>query len=137
MGDASSAFTLESSEDLVVLNGVVASVGKLFMQKQKMDSTVKIAYHTIGERAADSPTTFTIVQTDMICFVVEVDSKDSKAQTFATQAPLKSWNTNATAVIWQVRWTTKGITPINAAVYTMMEVELLPGRCLPLETQCS
>ena len=38
-------FVLETSDDLVVMNGTVQSVGQLIKDKQKLDSSVKIAYH--------------------------------------------------------------------------------------------
>ena len=128
-------FVLETSEDLVVMNGTVQSVGQLIKDKQKLDSSVKIAYHTIGAHNPDSATLFQISQTHKICFIAEKENQGSKAQTFALQVPLKCWNTNVTQVLWQVRWTTKGLTPIKPAIYTMVNIELPPGRCISLDAE--
>ena len=130
-------FDLKSSEDLVVFNGVVQTVGHAYLEKFKIDPGAKIAYHKVNDMSADLPGSFVITQTHQIAFVVsDTSSEGSKtcpASTFAIHAPLEQWNTKVSAMLWQVKWTNKGLTPIKPAVYSLMEIELLPGRCLILK----
>ena len=130
-------FDLKSSDDLVVFNGVVQPVGHAYLEKFKNDPGAKLAYHTVKDMSADTPGSFAITQTHQIAFVVsDTSSEGSKtcpATTFAIHAPLEQWNTKVSALLWQVKWTSKGLTPIKPAVYSLLEIELLPGRCVILK----
>ena len=134
MSDASWDFHLQSSEDLIVLNGVVLPLGQVYLDKLKTEPNTKIAYHNIVERSAESPTTFTLNQTRNIAFTVAGDTHTDApkaANMFATQVPLWAWIAQLTEVLWQVKWTPKGLTPIKPAMYSLMEVEFVVGQPVP------
>ena len=64
--------------------------------------------------------------------VVDMNMEAKSANGFATQVPLRSWGTKLTDVLWQVKWTSKGLTPSKPAVYSLMEIELLPREAVVL-----
>ena len=131
-------FHLKSTEDLIVINGLVTTLGKAYYEKLKTDMHAKIAYHTAVERKPDesNQSVLEIKQTHRIGFLVPENTQEAvkNANTFAAHLPLQQWNTQQTALLWQAKWTAKGLTPIKPAVYSLVEMELLPGRCVILTT---
>ena len=132
--DSMWVFNLSNSDDLIVLNGVVQSLGPAYLEKLKTDANAKIAYHNIGDRSTDMPGTFAVNQTHKIAFslISEGSAEHKSANVFGACVPLKTWNTKYSQVLWQVKWTAKGLTPVKPAIYSKAELELLPGRCIIL-----
>ena len=124
-------FDLKSSEDLVVFNGVVQTVGHAYLEKFKIDPGAKLAYHKVNDMSADLPGSFVITQTHQIAFVVsDTSSEGSKtcpASTFAIHAPLEQWNTKVSALLWQVKWTNKGLTPSSLQCTALWRLSFCQG----------
>jgi hypothetical protein len=127
------AFVLKSSDDLVVLNGVVTSLGQLINDKSGTDEkSAKVAYHTMKVDSHET-TKFTLAITHRVTFTCqpETATDDIKPFTFASRVTnLAEWSNDITEMIWMVRWTNKGLTPIKPAVYLSNTCELGPGRAI-------
>ena len=50
----------------------------------------------------------------------------------AASVPTKAWETDYSAVIWQVKWCLHGLTPVRPLVMLTTKVELAPQQALPL-----
>ena len=131
-------FEFHSSNDLVVFNGVVMPIGTVYLEKAKNEAKVKIAYHDVGTQDPHDPSQFPITMTHKVGFAFNYDAEDkagddNKATMMAAKCEPSMWNTKVTRVLWQVRWTPKGLTPIKPSVYNLADITLLPGRCLKLD----
>ena len=85
------------------MNGVVLPLGQVCLDQLKTEPNTKIAYHSIVERSAESPTTFTLNQTHNIAFAVAGDTHadaPKAAHAFATAMPLRAWSAKRTEVLW-------------------------------------
>jgi hypothetical protein len=116
------------------MNNTVMTLGDCYNEKAKHEANVKIAYHALSEHDATDPAKFTVKMTHKIVFTSQMPSDEPKAGAFAIKLDEKSWNTNITHMLWQVRWTPKGLTPIKPAVYTLADINILPGRTLNITT---
>ena len=108
----------------------------VLVERMKTDIRATVAYHELEKRDPDAPAHFKFKITHRVSFqVTQIESGNIKAATFATLTKLEAWGTAATSMIWQVRWTPKGLTPIKPAIYTTTDINLLPGKCLKLNAE--
>ena len=129
-------YQLESSNDLVVVNTAVQTLGDVFKAERQKNSTFSICYHkVVDEPTAEDPHKFVVKQTHRICVCLKKgdDVKLSQAN-FAGSCGQYDWSgSHCSQRRWQVRVTNKGLQVVAPRVYLTYDVHLAPGRaCLIL-----
>ena len=122
-------FRLTSEADLVCLNGVVSTVGKVYFDQQKTKPGCQVCYHTTKINEEDT-TKIQFTSTHKIGFLAaEADSQLSPAN-IASKLPYEVWSkSNAVTMVWHVRWTAKGLQPVKPALFTKGAVVVPAGSC--------
>ena len=129
-------FTLRTSEDLVVLNGVLTTVGAIYNQRAETDPDAKICYHDL-EVKPDDPKKFTLTVTHRVVAKaseanVPTGTGESSQLNFGNKLPSHMWDGDDLKRIWIVRWTNKGLSPVKHAVFLTSAATIPVGRAVAL-----
>ena len=145
-------FKIQGSEDLVLHEGKVKTVGDVYNEKlakdfnfrahqerhnkKKEDTNASICYHNLTH-SSTSPGSFTATQTHRIVYQVKQPAEGTGPSThyqasIASAIPSASWATDICKLIWMVRWTQKGLMPVKANIHLSADVTLLSGKALDL-----
>ena len=121
-------------------------------QKHKNPSEAKINYYKCVEApTATDPTDFTVVREHAVYFCpskvevkedgeeeagAEAEGGDKKASTLQTTAatllPTSSWVSHCLAIVFVVKWSPNGLTPVRPQVILTADVDIPPGCCLQM-----
>ena len=128
-------FKLTSSEDMIVLNNAVMKLATVLKNEQAKNPTASICYHKVIEDPSD-PNKFTLKQTHrIVVLVADVGDAPLNQTNFAAKVGSNPvpWKTHATHVLWQCRWTQKGLQAVAPRVYLSADVVLPPGSACLLD----
>ena len=110
-------FKLESHDDKVVFNGLVTTLGKVVTDERVKKPDAQVAYHTLTTDDTN-PMHFKLVTTHRVAFMHK--DEEGVAITYGnigTKEDVNVWETKNTHVLWNVRWTAKGLMPVKPAIY--------------------
>ena len=133
LDDGVIVFNVTSHKDLVVLNGVVLELGKVVMDQREKKPDAQVCYHKM-EIANEDPKTFTLTLEHHVAFFPQESDKDAPTtcNNVATKFQTATWasTSNTLAMMWMVRWSTKGLMPVKQVVHLWGSVNLPAGRAL-------
>jgi hypothetical protein len=110
-------FKLESHDDKVVFNGLVTTLGKVVADERAKKPDAHVAYHTLTTDATNSQH-FTLLTTHRVAFMHKEDEGVAISYgNIGTKEDVNVWETKSTHVLWNVRWTAKGLMPVKPAIY--------------------
>lgn len=129
-------FALKSSEDFVVFNGNVMTVGAVLADLRKKKPETQVCYHKIIPNES-SPKLFELSQTHRVGFLTK-DGPGSEGEpeaqshhgNFATKGSLSAWNSTILMVVWNVRASAKGLMPVKPAVHLRGGLAVGAGRAV-------
>ena len=122
-------FNLTGSEDLVVSNGQVCTVGELVQTMREKKPDCQVCYHNLTTDP-QNPKKFSLQQTHCVAFQPKaLEEKDKLDQNnLGTKEPWTTWQgSDAMNLLWAVRWVTKGLTPVKPVVHLKERVVLKAG----------
>lgn len=122
-------FEMKSSEDLVVLNGSVQTLGKVVCDMRDKKPDCQVCYHNLTPDTEDAKK-FSLQTTHCVAFLPKgLEEKDKVDQNnLAVKEGWATWQDSAAVqVLWAVRWVTKGLTPVKPVVHLRQAVSLNPG----------
>ena len=124
-------FDATSHKDLVVFNDVVLELGKVVMDQREKKPDAQVCYHKI-DIANEDPKTFTLtLEHNISCFPQDSDKgAPTTCNNVATKFQTATWASNTLAMMWMVRWSTKGLMPVKPVVHLLGSVDFPPGRAL-------
>ena len=123
-------FKLQNQDSLVVLNGLVVSVGKVVEEQRVKKPDCEICYHSITQDDQNMKK-FELAQTHRIAFAYkpEGEAVEVSQANVAAKEILATWNSGLLQVLWLVRWSAKGLMPVKPVVqFRAAGVSLLAGR---------
>ena len=122
-------FRLTSEADLVCLNGVVLTMGKVYFDQQKTKPGCQVCYHTTKVNEED-PTKIQFTTTHKLAFLASEGGTEVTSANIASKLPYEVWpKSNAVNTIWHVRWTAKGLQPVKPWLFTKGAVVVPAGSC--------
>jgi len=131
--DESLPFRLQDQDTLVVLNGQVTKLGEVLTEHRVKKPDCQLCYHKIVPHESD-PKMFTLELTHKVAFTPKLDDAEIISQAnAAAKEVIQSWRGSPVVkILWNVRWTTKGLMPVKPAVHLILGVSLPVGRSLLL-----
>jgi hypothetical protein len=127
-------FTLESSNDNVMLGNVLKTLRQVVEEKRSTNPDVKICYHKINDTPQGSdPGAFGLDRSNDIFFVpsVSADSTPSVGQSAVARiVPIGSWTRGIAGLTWVVKWTAKGLMPIRPQIVSFRQLTVTPGHAV-------
>ena len=106
-------FKVTSSDDLVVLDNVVATLGAIMEKQWRSKPDQKINYHEIARDTAD-PLKFTINQTHRVCFVLTESPTEVTKHNIASKISFDKWKeSKAVRVLFHMKVGAKDMRAIN------------------------
>ena len=144
LSDADVPFGMRDTDDLVLLNGKLQTLGKTLEDRRatKTASKCEVLYHELKDAPTDEkPGHQTLQLKHAMVWKPEPGAtlKDPKPNATggnppeppsmeykhaAGAIPSKLWNTSLTAVVWSVRWATTGLAPIRPQVVLTQQLQV-------------
>ena len=129
-------FKLEDHNTMVVMGSCVMKLQDIVQQQRKTKPQSCICYHQM-DFEKDDETKFKCRQTHKVVFMAkDVNAESDAALTVnnigAKAGQLHVWETHAMCVLWQVRWSVKGLQAMCPRVYTTKDIVLQPGQACQL-----
>ena len=128
---------LEASSTNVIFNGLVTTLGRVILDKQKTEPQVKIAYHEIvpSETRAGE---FTLKVLHRVVFEKRESETDSTSTPYTqnnigSAVPFSRWRNNVSDIIWAVGWTAKGLNARKPLVYTRVGMKISTAHAVVVE----
>ena len=121
-----------SSEDLVVLGGSMQKLGQVLKDMREKKPDCRICYFDIVEDP-QSVGAFTLKATHRVIFQKK-DGEEGQIGKHNLGMKLPFRSSPLLKVIWHVRWTTKGLTPVKPACHVMGQVNLASEEALRLHS---
>ena len=133
LDDTSFEFKLENCDTIVNMNGSLLTVGAAIKEKRNLDPTCQISYHKMTADPSN-PSRFTIEQTHrIVCYKKEDGPTEPSQMNVAGKLPFSVFqNASFVDVIWQVRWTQKGLMPVRHAVFVVKDTTIPAGKAVEL-----
>ena len=121
-----------SSEDLVILGGSMQKLGQVLKDMREKKPDCRICYFQVVE---DQQSTggFTLKQTHRVIFQKK-DGEEGQIGKHNLGMKLPFRSSPLLKVIWHVRWTTKGLSPVKPACHVLGQVNLAAGEALRLHS---
>lgn len=144
--EADVPFHLKDATDLVLMDGKVRSVGQILKDKRAISPLeVKILYHDMQDtpRPEDSAH-FTLTLKTTVLFRPEALTvkEEQKAPDGAVTLPhssvagcldTKAWDNLATRVLWSVKWTARGLSPVRPHVCLKANCKIAVGQAVAFQ----
>lgn len=141
--EADVVFKLCDSNSVVLCAGKATTVGQMVKEKRAISPLdVKIMYHDMTEKpSANDPTFFSLTCKNEILFRPEAVQvkEEQRGEGGVVKLPYTSvasclatadWETLATCIIWSVRWTARGLSPVRPNVCLKTNVQIQPGHAI-------
>ena len=100
-------FLLQDHTTLIVLNGVVTTVGKACVAEWSKKPTAAVCYHSV-KRAEDNPNHFQLEPTHNVFFVPSSDGSEKVSQfNIGSKLNFNHWldsSSNECQVLWHCKW---------------------------------
>jgi hypothetical protein len=110
-------YKLTSHDDKVVFNGLVTTLGKVVTDERAKKPDAQVAYHSLTADAINSQH-FTLLTTHRVAFMPKDEEGTAITHgNIGTKEDVNVWETTNTHVLWNVRWTAKGLMPVKPAIY--------------------
>ena len=126
-------YKLSTESDLVMVGGAVRSLGTVIQEQRAKQPAATACYHRLDINEAD-PSKFTLELTHHVFFVPTSigDSDTVKDSNIGVKLPAgpDAWNSHCTAIIWAVRWVTKGLQAQSPKIVLNKDVALPPNSAL-------
>ena len=108
--------------------------GDVIQAERKKKPNIEICYHKIQEGDSGDPSKFSLAQTHRVTFIPKdaAEGTPNQSNLCAKAASVDNWTTHAMVILWQVRWTLRGLQAIAPRVYLTKEVVLAPGTACQL-----
>ena len=135
-------FLLGRSDDLIVYNGKVMSVGETLKEGAKKKPDVAVCYHDKKDDV-QNPGKFTMGQTHRIAFCAKTNNSSENGSegpadklsdgSICAYEKSASWaKSPVVKLLWQARFCAKGLSPVKPAVYLNGGVSLNPNHAVLL-----
>ncbi|CAK0839110.1 unnamed protein product [Prorocentrum cordatum] len=123
-------FCLKTEEDLVVVNGVVTTVGRAVIAQRKQKPDAQVRYHKCNVDDTN-PEKMTFEQTHRVVFVCgEAPTETSKAN-IASKLTVEKWaQAKSGRILWHCKWGQTGLSPVKPAVFPVGNFKLKKDECL-------
>lgn len=118
----------KNHEALILLNGTLQTIGQAVNDMRLKKPDAKIAYHTIQE--GESLQEFNLTVTHQVAFVAKIEEGTEMSQKNVALKLYTDGVNSPLQLIWYMRWSTKGLTPIKPALHLVGNVELAGGKAL-------
>ena len=118
----------KNHEALILLNGTLQTIGQAVNEMRVKKPDAKIAYHTIQE--GESLQEFNLTVSHQVAFVAKMEEGTEWSQKNIALKLFKDGMDSPLQLIWYMRWSTKGLTPIKPALHLVGNVELAGGKAL-------
>lgn len=119
---------------MVHSGGELVTVRSLVEAKKQSDPKCKVAYHEMEEVATGVMGEFKLSTTIKVHFTptVESDAKDNQ-MSFAAFIPQACWEQEGICkVVWAVRWSAQGLSPIRPLTMLLCNLTLAAGQALQI-----
>lgn len=127
-------YSLESSKDMVVLNGVMSSLSDVVSSQRQRKPDCKLCYFDMMP-AGDDVSQFTCKRKQKVVFIPKAETTEEGAAVAKHNgAGLLPWGEKSTCLklIWHVRWCQKGLSPVKPALHILGNLELPGGHAVKL-----
>ena len=130
-----------SSQNEVLLNNTIVTLGRAVTDKRTMNPTANVCYHTMADEPSMGVGEFTLSQRNTIRAKFEpvpVEESANQAQSGkqdsgAAVIPLSAWtNIDIAKPLWAMRWASSGLMPIRPQITLMVDITVEPQKALRL-----
>ena len=121
------SFKVDDDKTMVVFNGAVTELGQVIADQRVKKPDCQVCYHTIAYSDAE-PKKFNLKQSHKVSFFPKESDETINEHNIGKKEKLEIWNSDKLAVMWVVRWTTKGLMCVKPVVHLKGSVTLPPGR---------
>lgn len=111
--DRALQFVLSNQDDMVFMDNVCQPLSKVLAAMRAKKPDCKVCYHTLDETSSSAA--FSLTSTHNVFFVGKAD-ETALGKHNVGWALLKNLGP-ALRVVWHVRWTTKGLSPIKPSIH--------------------
>eukprot|EP00435_Cladocopium_sp_Y103_P075831 s119_g66.t1 len=143
--EADVLYKLQDANDRVILDGTFTTVGKIIKEKRALSPLeVKVLYHDLADKPkADDATFFELSTKHQVLFrpesaPVKEEQKGAEGHVKLSYTSLAGcvdtsvWQNLATEIVWSVRWTARGLSPVRPRLPESTVLgETWPCHCLP------
>lgn len=127
--EKSIALEFKDYKDLIVLNGVVQTLGDAVAEMRIKKPDCKICYFELDTSAGLNE--FTLKRTHRVIFSMKGDdNKELGRQNAGFSLPFLA--SGLLRVVWHCRWTTKGLSPIKPALHLIGQINLPANQAIKL-----
>ena len=147
LNEADVKFELKSTDDFIRIGSSMITLGTALAERRKSRpaSTASVMYHDLVDAPTDDdPSRQTLsVKHDMVWRPdagAPVKKEDNAHYTtmdhkhIAGAVPTNLWRNGVTDIVWTVRWSLKGLTPVRPAVALVVATNVTASKALPLST---
>lgn len=121
-----------SSHDDVVLSGTdLVPLLDIVNERRKTHPDCRVAYHDIVPQGTGPAGAFGLALTVELSFNPQPPSADAPAGHLQTRVaatvPLAAWQGHYSSVVWSVKWSQNGLSPIRPQIALLQDVAVKPG----------
>ena len=131
-GDKSIELIFQSSEDLVILGGQIQKIGQVIADMRAKKPDCKICYFNMEDEQHTNLPSFKLKASHRVVFQKKDDQQEGTIAKHNAGMKLPFRSSPVLKVLWHVRWTTKGLSPVKPACHVIGQVTLAPGEALRL-----
>ena len=130
-----------SSQNEVLLNNTIDTIGTAITQRRTMNPTANVCYHTMADEPSMGVGEFTLSQRNTVRAKFEPvpveesanQAQSSKQDSGAAVIPLSAWtNIDIAKPLWAMRWASSGLMPIRPQITLMVDITVEPEKALRL-----
>ena len=140
-------YELRDANDTVILDNKVTSLGQVIKEKRAISPLeIKVLYHTLVDKPTSEDSSFFKCeekQNQQVLFRTEnvpikEEQKDNDCVTLphgnlAGCLPAATWDTLATHVVWVLRWTARGLSPVRPLICLKDKCIIKQGQAVALQ----
>ena len=131
-------FHLNNTSELVYDGSKLKTIGQMLEERRKNNPAAKccVVYHTLKDAPTDDNPGYQTMEVKHAMIwrpeegapIIEIEGKQTMDYKHAAASiPVKMWNTNLSQVMWSVKWTTSGLTPVRPSVVLRRPLKLKAG----------
>ena len=122
----------------MVVGNKVRTVLSIVNEKRESDPMCTVAYHDMEPNASGEPGDFLLTLKHNVFFVPDVlagkkDTEEMTQMSIGAAVPVTTWmEAKTVSLLWCVKWSVTGLSPVRPLVVTKAEIQLAPGRALQI-----
>ena len=130
-------YQIQTMDDMVLMGTKYMTVADAIKPRRARNPMVKLMYHTMHSITDGPAGSFSVSLDHKVFFApdsagvsAEDNGEEKLQQTIGSLVPRKAWDSHCLSIIWAVKWTANGLSPVRPVVVLTKDVSLLPARTL-------